>query len=101
MTMRENEKPITAGWRKSPPTVAEVRICPWWWNREPRVVPHVLALDIDDDLDDDVHITLVWALGGRPNRGLLARDVRFAPADWGGDRAEWAPCLPPTEDAPR
>lgn len=68
-----------SAWRKQPPTVDEVRACQWWWNRSPGVVPHVLRLDVDDGA--------IWYANDDP--------AQFEPKDWGGDRAEWAPCLPP------
>jgi hypothetical protein len=84
-------------WRRSPPTLAEVRSGVWcWWNRTPDGTLRVVTFDIRDE----------WA--GEPVVEHLETQVgydfcvEFDPADphWGGPDAEWAPCLPPPEPAP-
>lgn len=70
-------------WSTTPPTIAEVRVCQWWWHRTrdggAMIGPSVINLDIDRD----GHIYV-------PGPG----SERFLPEDWG---TEWAPCLPPVD----
>jgi len=88
---------IEPGWRKAPPTVDEVRTCPWWWNQASRdCAPRILELDIDDstdDVDDDVDIVIVYRGGAS-----FSSSDRFDPARWGGAEGAWAPCLPPAAE---
>jgi len=77
---------VARGWRKEPPTVEEVRACPWWWHRAPSIEPHVLWLDVDEDAAREHRVVV------RVPR-VLGHSVALAP--WAGADAEWAPCLPP------
>jgi len=68
-------------WRKTPPTVSDVKACQWWWNRSDATAPYVLHLDVEDGrivhADDD--------------------GDSFDAELWGN---EWCPCVPPiTEEA--
>lgn len=68
---------VVPGWRKAPPTVDELRVCRWWWNRESDGYCYVRELLVND--------------GGEIFDAV--EDPRWlGPADLAG---EWAPCLPP------
>ncbi len=70
-------------WRATPPTIDEVKVYAWWWNKPADgSPPHILQLDVDDN-----KVVIVTAASPSHHDG----DV-FDPADWPG---EWAPAEPP------
>lgn len=69
---------VAPGWRKTSPTIDEVRACRWWWHRAPGMEPHTFMLKVDA-----IGIFIP---------GAAARPSGLPRA------SEWAPCLPPSDD---
>ena len=81
--MSDEKVSASVPWRKSPPTVDDVKKYSWWWNKPANGhKPFILQLDIDDDQIIDI------SLVGR----VVKTSTIFAPDDWPG---EWAPAIPP------
>lgn len=73
-------------WRKEPPTVDEVKVHQWWWNKPASGnPPHVLQLDVDDGRIFDCAVDVC----------ACTAEALFDPNDWPG---EWAPCVPPGDN---
>ena len=88
--MADPEKhPVAPGWRKAPPTAAEVEAWQWWWVRS----------------ESSRKIMRLFA-DAKPLRPGAERAIRIAYSDGlvlkpeicGG---EWAPCLPPPDEVSR
>lgn len=77
--MNGNETMPSMLWRADPPTAAEVRDNPWWWNQPPVGPAHVMLLDLNVD-DEQMFVA---DSNGMP----------FDAKDWPG---LWAPCVPPS-----